>query len=75
MHGTTDAMPTVSIRDRYDGDSCRTTAAEKIRLASIDTPELRGKRAQPERARDSRDHLRAIVIGSPVGLRRIATDR
>ena len=41
------ALETVTIRDCYDGDTCTTTKGEKIRLARIDTPELRGKRADP----------------------------
>ena len=69
------ALETITIRSCYDGDTCRTTAGERIRLACIDTPELRGKRAQPERARAARDHLRAMVVGKPVSLRRITTDR
>ena len=69
------ALETVTIRSCYDGDTCRTTNGERIRLACIDTPELRGKRAQPERARAARDHLRAMVEGRSVGLRRITTDR
>ena len=69
------AMETVTIRSCYDGDTCRTTTGEKIRLACIDTPELKGKRAQPERANAARDHLRAMVVGKPVGLRRITVDR
>ena len=69
------ALETVTIRSCYDGDTCRTTAGERIRLACIDTPELRGKRTQPERAKAARDHLRAMVVGRSVGLRRITTDR
>ena len=69
------AMSTVTIRDCYDGDTCRTTAGEKIRLACIDTPELRGKRADPIPAKAARDHLREMVVGQAVGLRRITTDR
>ena len=69
------ALETMTIRRCYDGDTCHTTAGEKIRLACIDTPELRGERAQPERARAARDHLRAMVVGKPVGLRRITVDR
>ena len=33
---------TVVIDSCYDGDTCTTTEGEKIRLACIDTPELRG---------------------------------
>ena len=69
------ALETVTIRSCYDGDTCTTSTGEKIRLACIDTPELRGKRAQPERAKAARDHLRAMVEGRSVGLRRIAVDR
>ena len=65
----------VTIRSCYDGDTCRTTTGEKIRLAWIDTPELRGKRAQPERAKAARDQLRGMVVGRSVNLRRITTDR
>ena len=65
----------VTIRRCYDGDTCTTTAGEKIRLACIDTPELRGKRADPGPARLARDHLRAMVVGRQVGIRRITTDR
>ena len=69
------ALETVTIRSCYDGDTCKTTNGERIRLACIDTPELRGKRAQPERAKAARDHLRAMVVGRSVALRRITTDR
>ena len=69
------ALETVTILSSYDGDTCRTTDGERIGLACSDTPELRGKRAQPERARAARDHLRGMVGGRSVGLRRITTDR
>ena len=65
----------VTIKSCYDGDTCRTMTGEKIRLACIDTPELRGKRAQPERAKAARDRLRGMVAGKTVNLRRITTDR
>ena len=69
------ALENVTIRRCYDGDTCTTSTGEKIRLACIDTPEMRGKRAQPERARAARDHLQAMVVGKPVSLRRITSDR
>ena len=71
----TAALETVIIRSCYDGDTCTTNAGEKVRLACIDTPELSGKRAQPKRARAARDHLRGMVEGRSVGLRRITVDR
>lgn len=69
------ALPTVFIQRCYDGDTCTTTAGEKIRLACIDTPELRGKRADPLPAKSARDYLRAMIVGQEVGIRRITTDR
>tara|TARA_B100001989_G_scaffold241285_1_gene207050 strand:+ start:229 stop:405 length:177 start_codon:yes stop_codon:yes gene_type:complete len=35
-------LPIVFIKDCYDGDTCTTLKGEKIRLACIDTPELKG---------------------------------
>lgn len=69
------ALASVVISSCYDGDTCRTTTGEKIRLACIDTPELRGKRADPVPARAARDYLRSLVVGRNVGIRRITTDR
>ena len=69
------ALASVLISSCYDGDTCRSNTGEKIRLACIDTPELRGKRANPVPARASRDYLRALVVGRDVGIRRITKDR
>ena len=41
------ALASVMFASCYDGDTCTTSAGEKVRLACIDTPELRGKRANP----------------------------
>ena len=48
---------------------------ENIRLACIDTPELRGKRAGPVPAKEARDYLRELVVDRKVTIRRITTDR
>ena len=58
-----------------DGDTCTCSTGEKIRLACIDTPELRGERADPIPAKEARDHLRELVVGRKVTIRRITTDR
>ena len=63
------------IRDCYDGDTCTSNSGERIRLACIDTPELRGKKADPVPAKAARDYLRALVVGRDVGIKRITTDR
>ena len=52
------ALASVVIASCYDGDTCITTTGERFRLACIDTPELRGKRAKLESATAARDHLR-----------------
>ncbi|QNI55926.1 hypothetical protein SynBIOSE41_03453 [Synechococcus sp. BIOS-E4-1] len=69
------ALETVTIRSCYDGDTCRSNTGEKIRLACMDTPELRGKCANPVPAQAARDYLRGLVVGRGVGIRRITKDR
>ena len=69
------ALPTVTIQSCYDGDTCTTTTKEKIRLACIDTPELKGNRADPIPAKAARDYLNGLVAGEEVAIRRITKDR
>ena len=69
------ALASVLIASCYEGDTCRSNTGEKIRLACIDTPELRGKRANPVPAKATRDYLRRLVVGREVGIRRITKDR
>ena len=69
------ALASVVIASCYDGDTCTTTTGEKVRLACIDTPELVGKRAEPVQAKAARDHLRGLVGGKKVRIRRITEDR
>ena len=69
------SLPTIFIKDCYDGDTCTTLKGEKIRLACIDTPELKGKRAEPIAAKEARDFLNAFVANKEVNIRRISTDR
>ena len=54
-------MPTTIIKNCYDGDTCTTIDGEKIRLACIDTPELKGKKADPFAAQEARDFLNNLV--------------
>jgi len=70
-----EAYPNVTIKSCWDGDSCRTSTGEKIRLACIDAPELSGLRADPGPAAAARDHLRRMVVGKQVEIRRISKDR
>ena len=68
-------LPTVTIKSCYDGDTCTTTKGEKIRLACIDTPELKGKRDYPSRAKAAKDYLNDLIAGSTLTIRRITEDR
>ena len=68
-------LPTVFIKDCYDGDTCTTLKGEKIRLACIDTPELKGKRADPIPAKEARDYLNNLVANKEVSIKRITKDR
>ena len=69
------AQTTITIQSCYDGDTCTTRTKEKIRLACIDTPELRGSRADPIPAKAARDYLNGLVAGEEVAIKRITKDR
>ena len=68
-------LPTTLIKSCYDGDTCTTIDGEKIRLACIDTPELKGKKADPIAAKEARDFLNNLVTNEEVFIRRITKDR
>ena len=68
-------LPTVTIKSCYDGDTCTTIDGEKIRLACIDTPELKGEKANPIPAKEARDFLNNLVSNKKVSIRRITFDR
>ena len=68
-------LPKVIIKNCYDGDTCTTTKGEKIRLACIDTPELKGPKAKPIQAKESKDFLNNLVANKQISLKRITKDR
>ena len=68
-------LPTVFIKDCYDGDTCTTSKGETIRLACIDTPELKGKKADPIQAKEARDFVNKLVAKEEVSIKRITNDR
>ena len=63
------------IKSCYDGDTCTSINGEKIRLACIDTPELKGRKADPIPAKEARDFLNNLVTNEEVSIRRITKDR
>ncbi len=68
-------LPTTIIKSCYDGDTCTTIDGEKIRLACIDTPEIKGKKADPIPAKEARDFLNNLISNKKVSIRRITNDR
>ena len=68
-------LPKVIIKNCYDGDTCTTSKGEKIRLACIDTPELKGPKANPIKAKESKDFLNNLVANKQISLKRITKDR
>ena len=68
-------FPSVFIKSCYDGDTCTAIDGEKIRLACIDTPELKGDNSDPEKAIKARDFLNILVAQKEISIRRITKDR
>ena len=69
------SLPKVFIKNCYDGDTCTTLKGEKIRLACIDTPELKGWKADPIPAKEARDFVNKLVANEEVSIKRITNDR
>ena len=65
----------VKIKNCYDGDTCTTESGEKIRLACIDAPEIRGKNADPLKAKASKEFINNLLSNKKVKIKRIDTDR
>ena len=65
----------ITIKGCYDGDTCTSSEGEKIRLACIDTPEIRGKKAKPNEAIAARNFLNNKIKGKKVSIRRITEDK
>lgn len=79
------AEPSLCIADVHDGDTIRTCDGERVRVANIDAPELRGspKCKDPSRqgwcdyalAARSRDELASFLAAGSVAISRNGTDR
>ena len=72
---TVASLPKVFISDCYDGDTCTSFKGETIRLACIDTPELKGRNANPISAKSARKFLNDLVANQEVSIKRITKDR
>ena len=69
------SLPIVFIKDWYDGDTCTTINGEKIRLACIDAPELKGRKPDPILAKEARNFVNKLVANQEVSIKRITNDR
>ena len=69
------SLPKVFISSCYDGDTCTTFKGETIRLACIDTPELKGRNANHISAKLARNFLNDLVANQEVSIKRITNDR
>ena len=69
------SLPKVFIKSCYDGDTCTTLKGETIRLACIDTPELKGRNANPIPAKLARNFLNDLVAFQEVSIKRITKDK
>ena len=65
----------ITIKDCYDGDTCTSSEGEKIRLACIDTPEIKGKRARPNEGIAAKNFLNKMIRGEKVSIRRVTEDK
>ena len=68
-------LQTTIIKSCYDGDTCTTIDGERIRLACIDTPEIKGKKADPIPAKEAKDFLNNLLVNKKVYIKRITKDR
>jgi len=69
------SLPKILIKNCYDGDTCTTFKGETIRLACIDTPELKGRNANPIPAKSAKNFLNSLVANKEVSIKRITKDR
>jgi len=65
----------IFIKSCYDGDTCTAIDGEKIRLACIDTPELKGKNSDHEKAIEAKDFLNKLIADKEISIKRITKDR
>ena len=65
----------VKIKNCYDGDTCTTESGEKIRLACIDAPEIKGNIQNPNAAKKAKEYLNELVKNHYVSIKRLTKDR
>jgi endonuclease YncB( thermonuclease family) len=66
-----------TVKSVYDGDTFTLSTGEKIRLACIDTPEMKNtakKKADKPAAIAARDYLKSLIGTSDLTIDRVQTD-
>ena len=69
------SLPIVLIKNCYDGDTCTTSKGEIVRLACIDTPELKGRNADFVRGLSAKNFLNNLIKNRKVSIKRITKDK
>ena len=65
----------IFISNCYDEDTCTSLLGENFRLACIDTPEIKGKRSEPEQALLAKNYLNKLIKNQEVSIKRITFNR
>jgi micrococcal nuclease len=66
-----------TVKSVYDGDTMTLSTGEKVRLACIDTPEMKNtakKKADKQAAIAARDYLKSLIGTSDLTIDRVQTD-
>ena len=66
-------LPTVTIQDCYNGNTCKTTKGEQVRLACVGTS-LQGIKADPIADKAAKEYLNKLFSGSIVTSKRLTKD-
>ena len=65
----------INIKYWYDCDTCITFKEEKIRLACIDTPEMKSPKADSKKAKKAKDFLNNLIANNKVLIISITKDK
>ena len=66
-----------TVKSVYDGDTFTLSSGEKIRLACVDTPEMRNtakKKADKPAAIEAREYLKSMILGTDIRVDRVTKD-
>ena len=72
---TSASFPSILIQNCYDGDTCTTSEGEIIRLACIDTPEIKGRNSDLIPAIAARNFVNNLIANKKVFIKRITKDK